>query len=146
MISSIKLIYFIKFLFKFEISPSPMSSETSVTSNVSSLNSENSIINNDFKKDSFIRIKSRVAFDKQSKKVKDYIKAITLENWYFFENLVSIWFFIKKIFILFFIYPSAHKVFSIKGIITMVVMLIILGIFLGLIPLFITSNKGKYGF
>lgn len=67
-----------------------MSSETSVTSNVSSLNSENSIINNDLKKDSFIRIKSRVAFDKQSKKVKDYIKAITLENWYFFENLVSI--------------------------------------------------------
>ena len=28
----------------------------------------------------------------------------------------------------------------------MVVMLIILGIFLGLIPLFITSNKGEYVF
>ena len=65
-----------------------MSSEASVTSNVPSLNSEVSNINSDLiKRDSFIRIKSRVAFEKQSKKVKDYLKAVTFENWYIFENL-----------------------------------------------------------
>jgi len=63
-----------------------MSSEASVTSNVPSLNSEVSNINSDLiKRDSFIRIKSRVAFEKQSKKVKDYLKAVTFENWYIFD-------------------------------------------------------------